>query len=623
MATAAVGFMVMYDDESVDVTYADGSRLQLSACGAEYVLERARAHTAHPLRSTERVRHRSRFTVSQHKALLVEALNFRNKYATRPYLPEELIQTEKFSPAVCEVEWPPEECSSACVSDGAVVVSSDSGRARLVLAGCGEEFTVEFTCKSSQSERHSALCPEVQRGGRPDITSPAHGDRTQQDITSSAHGDRGQDITAPGEELQEGWSGLNTQEESAVLGRAHTHTRVLQHHSRLQYPPDWQYPLSLALKHWESQRTKCSGAIGQQGGAESEEFPTVESSPRRVVKGCLPPPLPLSCPSPHLHRWRYGNLTSDWSEMDTPTELVRVVWCHGIIYRVTGGAVPVVEVSPGDGSVIRSNGVLAEYFTHYRRSPVAWTVVESVYYLSGLPPDRPGQPYSISSVVTRASRILQAHRQANSSRIPDSAQTCWRRVEVCERVNVMEEVCVTGTGRFQAFSNGTAHITFLDGVEVHMLWNTQTPAQEIGVVQHQSAGAESVLAGAGLCQVSLPDGQQHLLQVHAGGTYHRYMEVAWEWCNWVKESNRASPAHSMSDQPINNRSVLGELQKIRRFNYLLENSTILNFQGHQTQNGRMTSDLNNLPITDRSVCEALQKTSKVIQDINNLLSYLP
>uniref|UniRef100_A0A3B4BGC7 Uncharacterized protein n=1 Tax=Periophthalmus magnuspinnatus TaxID=409849 RepID=A0A3B4BGC7_9GOBI len=272
---AAVSSMIMYEDESVEVGCVNGALLQLSPCGSEFVLQKGPNPSSHPLLPSERVRQRTQFTISAYKDIMATALAFRNKYASQPYLPDELIpddQKKSFYSHSSEVQWPL-TCEPAEVGPGGeTIIRSVDGRAVLMLSPLGKDFTVEFTCTVSQ--------------------------RSTQSMSS------------------------------------------------------------------------C---------------PTEGKTKNETVRSRCRSPVSISKDNPKVCVSRF------------------------FICSTLDGSVPVVEVFPGDGSFIHSNGILNSYFTHYKHELLSEEVKEVTYHLNCLPPDVPGQLYSICSIVNRASRSADLH----------------------------------------------------------------------------------------------------------------------------------------------------------------------------------------------------------------------
>lgn len=149
MGTAAEVRMVLYEDDSVQVNYADGSTLQLSPCGSEFLFEKAPPPSTHPLEQPERIRQRTHFVISNYREQLQRALDFRNSSATCPFLSESIIPSERKKRVFIdfsEVEWPsPDRDDCITYSESGIVkITSLDGHAYLCLPRSQHEFTVHF-----------------------------------------------------------------------------------------------------------------------------------------------------------------------------------------------------------------------------------------------------------------------------------------------------------------------------------------------------------------------------------------------------------------------------------------------------------------------------------------------
>ncbi|KAJ8401564.1 hypothetical protein AAFF_G00378810 [Aldrovandia affinis] len=417
---------------------------------------------------------------------------------------------------------------------------------------------------------------------------------------------------------------------------AHLYTRVVQHHSCFCPPPVWSYPLSLAFGLWNSQQEKPNEITVEVDAGIAETHPGHSAVPSLSIgERCrLPEALPLRCPSPHQHRWNFRDSLQRCEqdpEQGLRTEVVKVLWCQGVVYRLINGAITTIEISPGDGSVIRSNGAVANYFTHHTARLVPGQSEEKKYFVNSLPPDVPGQVYSVCSAVTRASRILKCYNQARLSLKLPNSHCCWREESSSLDSSVLiQEAHVAGSGHFMAFSDGRVHVIFLDGLTLQMIWNFNTSTLTEGadrVIQPSGEAAQP----HGWCQFVQPDGQRQLIQLQAPGSFSRYVSAAVQWCQWVEQTTQNRGEASCAIQSIKpgpSWSVVAELEKIKRFNFLLEHSGLLRTAGDSAGSSRGLQEVvsrsdpgtASAVVTESSIAEALQRTTRAIQDIETLLS---
>ncbi|KAL4822890.1 hypothetical protein H8958_014028 [Nasalis larvatus] len=627
--------MVLYEDDSVQVQYVDGSTLQLSPCGSEFLFEKSPPVSAHPLEQPERIRQRTHFVISTYREQLQRALDFRNSSATCPFLSETIIPSERKKYIfidITEVRWPSLDTDSTmiCMESGIVKITSLDGHAYLCLSRSQHEFTVHFLCKVSQKSDSFAVLSEtnnkapkdklVEKAGKICI----HGNLSGQRLKNKENELHCQ-IMKSKETLKKMScvNGTEGREELPLPGTKHTcvYTWVKQCWSVAACPEEWKYPLSLAL-HFHNKinsMSKIDAHITQSRCSTSDI-----SEERGKVVSVLPRALPLSCPVPHLHRWNFwDSLLQRQSDEYSYPEQVKMVWYKGVTYRLTHQNMNSIEIYPGDGSVFKSEGAyFGKYFTYYSIQEGSEEREEKTYSVNNLPPDRPGSPFSVGSLIKQATRILQHCVKMRLSLSHNYYICCWKMVPVINDSNilplVLKESLIPSVGRFLAYSDDKVHAIFLDGITLTLNWNFSSPIEKRQVNQGLNLG---------WCKLTFPDGRDQLIQIEHPEPYERYVTTVTSWCRRLTQTSpREMPTHSSSSVLQENWSVASELEKIQKFNLLLENSGILNQISNKKN--EPSSD-HNKPgssetllgeVNENRVSIALKKTSEILHDIDCLLS---
>ncbi|KAM8792971.1 LOW QUALITY PROTEIN: uncharacterized protein C5orf34 homolog [Eudromia elegans] len=536
--------LALYADGYAEARGAGGRRLLLSACGAEYRSGPGAAPCAQ----------RVPFAVRGRRVQLLQALDFRNKFSARPYLPSPIIPPERKKILLSDIVavWPDHATAdvATCMNNGSVKISSLDGYAHLFLSELQQEFTVEFLCKVSQpaslrsSQKKSYQtkneCGQSRQNAVPEMSSKQMRTETKKDECGRAAG-KYREPTKPKDQKD------RDEEHSLLPSCSSEYTWVTQRCSVSSCPEEWKYPLSLALMYsklftYSSEMEAC-----EENNHTSNKSDVLKNFKTYEPVSPLPTALPLSCSAPHLHRWSFCDFFQEKdedSEMHSCPQLLQIVWCQGILYRFIHGNTNVAEIYPGDGSFLKSEGAfLGNYFKHYAVQKGTKKREEKMYSVNSLPPDVPGRPYSIASVITQATKMLQYCYKTKLSLTHNYSLCCWKmKPETYGREMLpflLTEKVIPGIGRVVVYSDNKVHATFWDGVTFNMVWDFKPGSRRIQVDEN-----------VGWCKLTTSDGVQQLIQMSRPGIYERYIRTVIDWCRSLTDREETSEYTAVTERAV-------------------------------------------------------------------------
>ncbi|KAM4707176.1 uncharacterized protein C5orf34 homolog [Discoglossus pictus] len=630
MAVDGPESLILFADDSAEAHYRDGTRVRLSPCGSEFVYERTEA-AAHPLQGPDRKRHRTEYVTSSYRDRVLQLLQFRNTFSSRPFLPSSLVPQEQIIShltEISEVTWPSLDDAEGCLTylkDGSVKVSSLDGNAHLYMPAMKDGFTVEFLCQLSI--KVTAPVPKTHRPKDDMNIKIQNGHTAKVTHGSNISGTAENTGTCNADIIRSKYTSYPFQlrdEALSFTNHAFQYTWQIQSFSVLSCPEAFTFPMALALR-FHQKPTEYDENSDPPTDVEIAAEAFLKEHENGIVS-VLPKSLPLSCRGTHLHSWNFCELPSEKQDVTSTLYPLpfKVVIHSNITYRFIFYGSNTVEIHPGDGSVFISDGInLGKYFKYSFKGETG-KKEKRIYTMRDLPPDKPRSLYSVRSLISRAVRYLEICCRNKLSLNPLSDICCWNLGSTPGAIPavpaLLEQSDIPGIGRFAAYSDNMVLATFLDGVILHMIWNFTFHKDKRDQNKENPFLPKGYSApkpdGFGYCRLYFPNGATKLVQLEWPGNYARYIRSAKDWCRSLEEKTQRETPKLDSEE---NWSVTAELQKIHRFQFLLENSRAVNHRSDINLSKQPDPDQTS-PHSDMNIESILAKTSRAIQDIELLLS---